>query len=296
MLRSTGVAAIAVAAIALASVGPTHSTGDAAPLSPHGSKHRLDPSRARVAHDRYVSTVELDGGVVTIRPAPKDLRPKTSEAGAETQIWATSQVMSYRVQALGFGLVTITHHAAGVPEVRNLPAWVGLATVAQISFSCPAMTAPPPRSDPALPTPGDAAVVLADARGGPDVVYRARSAPCGSVEAASQTNALEAISVPWTALGPVVSELLNVRAAVPACGGIEGIGSGGSASAMTVTIYALVPESSVAMSCVPRRFVDRTVVLGPGSTPGAPPPLVTSSTQILHGATGPVRVVGASPG
>ena len=296
VLRSTGLAALGLAAVALAAVGPTHSIGDAAPLSPHSPDHRFDPSRARVVHDRYVSTVELDGGVVTIRPAPKRLRPKTGEAGVETQIWATSQVMSYRPQDLGFGLVTITKRAAGVPEVRNLPAWVGLATVAQIAFSCPALTAPPQEPDPALPTPGDAAVVVADARGGPAVVYRARSAPCGAVEAASLTNASEAVSVPWTALGPVVSELLNVRAAVPACGGIGGIGSGGSASAMTVTIYALVPESPVAMSCLPGRFVDKTVVLGPGNTPGAPPPLVTSTTQILHGLTGPVRVVGVSVG
>jgi hypothetical protein len=296
VLGSAGLAAIGVATIAVAAIGPTHSIGDAAPLSPHSSNHRFDPSRARVVDNRYVSTVELDGGIVTIRPAPKRLRPKTSEAGVETQIWATSQVMSYRPQALGFGLVTITKHAAGVPEVTNLPAWVGLATVAQIAFSCPAMTAPPTQPHPPLPTPGDAAVVVGDARGAPAVVYRARSAPCGTVEAASLTDALEAVSVPWTALGPVVSELLNVRAAVPACGGIGGIGSGGSASAMTVTIYALVPESPVAMSCVPRRFIDKTVVLGPGNTPGAPPPLVVSTTQILHGGTGPVRVVGVSVG
>jgi len=295
VLRSTGLAAVGVAAIALAAIGPTHSIGDAAPLSPHGPNHRFDPSRARVVHDRYESTVELDGGVVTIRPAPNGLRPKTSEAEVETEIWATSQVMSYRPQALGFGLVTITQRAVGVPEVRNLPAWVGLATVAQIAFNCPAMTAPPTSPSPALPTPGDAAVVVGDARGGPAVVYRSRSAPCGSVVAASLTNALEAVSVPWTALGPVVSELLNVRAAVPACGGIGGIGSGGSASAMTVTVYALVPESPVAMSCIPRRFMDESVFLGPGTTPGAPPPLVTPTTQILHGVTGPVRVVGVSP-
>jgi hypothetical protein len=288
--------AIALAAIAPTAIDPTPSIGGAAPLSTSSSNHRFDPSRAKVVHDRYVSTVELDGGVVTIRPAPRDLKPKTNEVGVATRIWATSQVVSYRPQALGFGLVTITKQAAGVPEVTNLPAWVGLASVSQIAFSCPAMITPPTQPDPPLPTPGDAAVVVGDAKGGPAVVYRARSAPCASVVDASLTNALETVSVPWTALGPVVSELLNVRAAVPACGAIGGIGTGGSASTMTVTIFALVPESPVAMSCVPRRFVDKTVVLGPGDTPGAPPPLVTPTTRILHGVTGPVRVVGVSPG
>jgi len=294
--RSTVRAALGLAAIALAAIAPIPPISGAAPLSTNSSNHRFDPARAKVVHDRYVSTVELDGGVVTIRPAPERMRPRTNEAGVETQIWATSQVTSYRPQAIGFGLVTITEHAAGVPTVRNLPAWVGLASVAQIAFSCPAMTVPPHQPDPPLLTPGDAAVVVGDAQGGPAVVYRARSAPCVSVVAASLTNALEAVSVPWTALGPVVSELLNVRAAVPACSGIGGIGTGGSASAMTVTVYALVPESPVAMSCVPRRFVDETVALGPGNSPGAPPPLVTSTTKILHGVTGPVRVVGVSPG
>jgi len=294
--RATGLVAVGLAAIAVNAIDPTPSIGGAAPLSRTSSHHRFDPSRAKVVHNRFVSTVELDGGVVTIRPAPRGLKPKTSEAGVATQIWATSEVTSYRPQAFGFGLVTITKQAAGVPEVRDLPAWVGLASVSQVAFSCPAMITPPTRPDPPLPTPGDAAVVVADAKGGPAVVYRARSSPCASVVAASLTNALETVSVPWTALGPVVSELLNVRAAVPGCGAISGIGAGGSASAMTVTTSALVPESPVAMSCVPVRFVDMTVDLGPGDAPGAPPPLVTPTTEILHGATGPVRVVGVSTG
>ena len=251
-----------------------------------------DPIRAEVVHHRFVTTVELDGGVVTIRPAPTRLRPGTSGERASTRIWATSQIMGYRPQALGFGIVTITGHAAGVPTVRDLPAWVGLASVAQIAFNCPMMRTSPARSARPLPTPGEAAVVLGDSVGGPAVVYRARSAPCGSVVRASLTNASETVSVPWSALGPVESQILTVRVAVPACGGIGGIATGGSATAMTVTVYALVPESPVAMSCVPGRQVTRTVALGPGDIPGAPPPLVSPTTEILHGQTGPTRVVG----
>jgi hypothetical protein len=285
------VGAFAVLSLLVPAIAP--SIGGAAPVATNSPTNRLDPSQAKVVHNRFVSTVKLDGGVVTIRPAPKSISTKTSEAEVETKIWATGQIMGYRPQALGFGLVTITKQAAGVPVVRNLPAWVGLASVSQVAFSCPEMSTPPTKPHPPLPTPGDAAVVIGDANGAPAVVYRARSAPCGSVVAASLTNALETISVPWTALGPVVSELLNVLAAVPACGGISGIATGGSAVAMTVTIYAVVPASPVAMNCAPGRFIDQTVILGPGRTPGAPPPLVSTSTQILHGETGPVPVVGA---
>lgn len=260
--------------------------GVATPITP------FDPSHAMVLHSRFVSTVKLDGGVVTIRPAPSGLRPKKSERGIEGQVWATSQIMSYRPQAFGFGLVTITKRAAGVPTVENLPAWVGLASDAQIAFSCPSFASTPTGPDPPLPTPGDAAVVVGSGNGSPAVVYRARSRPCASVEPASLSNALEMVSVPWTALGPVLSEAVNVQATVPACGSVFGVSSGGSAAAMTITVQAVVPESPVARSCIPHRSVSETVTLGPGRSPGAPPPLVGPGTQILHGATGLVRVVG----
>ena len=154
------------------------------------------------------------------------------------------------------------------------------------------MRTAPTQPDPPLPTPGDAAVVVGSSVGSPAVVYRARSEPCASVAPASLSNALEAVSVPWIPEGVASTELLNIQVDVPPCGGIGGIASGGSAEVQTITVYALVPERPVAQSCVPGRFVDQTVVLGPGRTPGAPPPLVSPGTHILHGDLGPVRVVG----
>ncbi|HEX3980841.1 MAG TPA: hypothetical protein VHW93_06440 [Acidimicrobiales bacterium] len=291
-IAATGRSVLGAAVTAFLLVAGFTPMAGAAPHTGGNPTDGSDPIHAEVMHQRFVTTVELDAGVVTIRPAPARLRPKTSEKKAATQIWATSQIMGYRPQALGFGIVTIHGHAAGVPSVRDLPAWVGLASVAQVAFNCPMMRTSPARPVRPLPTPGEAAVVLGDSVGGPAVVYRARSAPCGSVVPASLTNALEAFSVPWSALGPVESEILTVRVAVPACGGIAGIATGGSATAMTVTVYALVPESPVATSCAPGRQVTRTVAMGPGNAPGAPPPLVSPTTVILHGKTGPTRVVG----
>ena len=102
-----------------------------------------DPSHAKVVHSRFVSTVKLDAGAVTIRPAPLSLHPQSSELEVEGLVWATSQIMSYRPQAFGFGLVTITKHAVGVPPVVNLPAWVGLASDSQVAFNCPMMRTAP---------------------------------------------------------------------------------------------------------------------------------------------------------
>ncbi len=200
--------------------------------------------------------------------------------------------MGYRPLAFGFGLVTIAEDANGVPPVVDLPAWVGLASDSAVSFSCPSVRTSPSGPRPPLPTPGDAAVVIGSS-GRPAVVYRARSAPCGRVVPASLTNALETVSVPWIPEGVLASEVLNVQVDVPRCGEIEGVATGGSANAMTVTVYAVLPESPVDKSCTPRRFVSQTVRLGPGNVPGAPPPLVSASTRILHGDLGPVRVVEA---
>jgi hypothetical protein len=178
--------------------------------------------------------------------------------------------------------------------VENLLAWVGLVHVNGATFSCPMMRAgSAPSKLPYLPSDGFAAVVIGDKTGSPAVVYRARSEACGRVDQSSLANAREAISVPWTPNGILVSEVMSVQVDVPPCAGIGGISTGGSAKAMTITVYALVPESPVAMSCVPRRLVNQTVTLGPGSTPDAPPPLVSSSTHILHGVLGPAQVVGA---
>jgi hypothetical protein len=286
--------AVAGLVVTLLVVGLCSSIGGALPRATSPLASRFDPSQAKVVDSRFVSTVKLDGGVVTIRPAPVDMHPKRSELAVEEQVWATGQIMGYRPQAFGFGLVTITKHADGVPPAVNLPAWVGLANESQGGFSCPNMRPSPTRPEPVLPTPGDAAVVIGSSTGRPAVVYRARSAPCGSVDPATLANAAEVISVPWIPNGVLDFEALNVQVDVPRCGGIEGIATGGSAAAMSITVYAVVPESPVRKSCIPRRFVDRSVILGPGNIPGAPPPLVSSSTQILHGPLGHVRVVGAS--
>jgi hypothetical protein len=280
--------------VALVVTGLGWSSGSGAkPVTAAKSIRSFSPTEAKLADGRYTSTVKLDGGVVTISPAPKRVRPETNEAEAETKAWATENILGYRAVAFGFGLVTIEQHTAGVPRVTELPAWVGLAYVNGATFSCPMIRGTGPTKLPALPSDGFAAAVIGDRAGSPAVVYKARSEACGRVGKSSLANALEAVSVPWIPDGILVTELLNVQVGIPPCGGIGGISTGGSAAAMTITIYALVPESTVARRCTPERLANQTVALGPGVAPGAPPPLVSSRTQILHGDLGPVQVVGA---
>jgi hypothetical protein len=255
---------------------------------------RVAPVTPRVVDGRFVSVVELDGGAFTVRPSRR--LPPTRDAGKiETQVWATGQIMGYRPQAFGFGVVTIRARRAGIPRVRNLPAWVALTTDAGATFSCPMMSVSPEPSlsspEPSLTSPGEAAVIIGSATRAPALVYKARSDPCGTVVPATLTEAMERLSIPWTATGPVTDQVLPVRAILPECGSLAGIASGGSASAMSVTIYAVVPEAPSARSCAPARVIDETVVLGPVGVPGAPPPLVGPETQILHGTTGLVPVV-----
>ena len=260
---------------------------------------RVAPVTPRVVDGRFVSVVELDGGALTVRPSPGRLRPTGDAAKIETQVWATGQIMGYRPQAFGFGLVTIRARRAGIPRVRNLPAWVGVATDAGTSFSCPMMRVSPGPTlaspEPALRSPGEAAVVIGSATGAPALVYEARSDPCGTIAPATLTEALERLSIPWTATGAVTDQGLSVRAILPECGSLAGIASGGSASAMTVTVYAVVPEATSPRSCAPAHVIDETVALGPIGDPDAPPPLVGPDTQILHGTTGPVPVVSLDP-
>lgn len=98
------------------------------------------PSPTSVRNSRFVKTVKLDDGALTVVPAPQSLRPTSGRAAMETKIWATSQLSAgFKSQNLGFGLVTIRPTTPGMPHVKDLPAWIGIATNAGVfAASCPA--------------------------------------------------------------------------------------------------------------------------------------------------------------
>jgi hypothetical protein len=280
-LLLTATATMALGAIAL-------------PASADGS---ASESKLPTSHDlvggRFISTVALDDGVLTVVPAPATAKPALTRQKAATEIWASPALMSRREGPLALGLVTISMHSPGVPRVSRLLAWVGFAKTSSV-YHCP---------DERLPTTtvgrihtlasnGYAAVIIGAATGAPAVSYVARSEACGTITEASLARATEAISVPWEQVSRSAAAI-EIQALVPRCGTLGGISSGGSSRAFTISVGAVVPD--VVANCSPPHYVTQTVDFGPPSgAPGAPPPVVTTSTSIIHGRLGPIPLANSA--
>ena len=247
-----------------------------------------DPTAAAVGSSgQFTKSVELDDGVFSVAPPGRGKRPHITRTKAASMIWASPKVEGAQAGPLGYGMVTITLRGQGLPRISRLLAWVGFARHTA-SYSCPEQSSAPPPL-PALPSDGYSAVVIGAVHGSPAVVYTARSAVCGSLQPATLTNASEAVSIPWRPTGGATSGTIQLEATVPPCGTVAGITSGGSAESFTITVAATVPD--VLSHCGGARTVAETVNLGPvGNPPGAPPPVVSSSTEILHGQLGPLRL------
>lgn len=272
----------------------------AATKGSHGAENRGPslPSLPDVVRGRFVAPVALDGDVLEVVPAPAGDRPGVSQEQAAQEIWASPVLQGRAEGPLGFGLVTISLDVGGVPHITKLPAWVGFAKSPGVAF-CPEES-PSSTSSPAglsakdLPSSGYAAVVIGATHGSPAVTYSAPSLFCGRVQPAALAKATEVLSVPWQALTAVEDQSIRVRASLPACAGLQGTASGGSAKEFTITISAVVPD--VHGRCDGRRDITQTVAMGPvDNPPGAPPPLVTATTIIRHGALGPMRLA-VAPG
>ena len=256
------------------------------------------PSAHDVVHGRFVRTVILDNGVVTVKPARASVEPTMDLRTMSTVIWATSQIVGYHQQVLGFGLVSITKRTGTIKSITSLPAWIGFATVKGEATSCPAMLYGQklPKVPP-LPSTGEAVVVVGDVpvptnavfSSPPAVVYTAASAPCGSLLKSRLEVATEQVSVSWVQDGPLRGSDLHITVRPPVCGWLAGMSWGGDAKSVTVSIDGLVPEQMLTAFCPFPPTVRKLIHLGPPSSPGAPPPIATPTTKILHAKTGPIR-------
>jgi hypothetical protein len=256
------------------------------------------PRPADVVRGRFVAPVALDGGALTVVPAPADDRPTVSREQAAQEIWASPVLQDHAQGPLGYGLATISLRVKGVPHVTRLAAWVGFARSPEIA-NCPdeppsAAGHPDALSGQALASSGYAAVVIGAAHGSPAVAYAAPGVLCDHRQPATLAPATEVVSVPWQALTGLENESIRVRVSLPACATLGGISSGGSAQVSTITVDAVVPD--VHGRCAGASDITETVALGPiGHPPGAPPPLVSASTVIRHGTIGPSMVAVAPP-
>jgi hypothetical protein len=245
------------------------------------------PSATSVVRGRYVSTVRLDRGTLGVSPPGAISPPRFSRAVAMREFSSDARLEGYHAITFGYGIATITKHTNGIARITRLPAWVGFAQSTG-AYNCPAFGSGSPRP-PTPPWSGYAALVIGAKNGSPAVNYVARSEACNSVAPASLSSASETVSVPWSAIGPVDNGTVAVQATVPPCGGVAGISAGGSASSMTISIGAVVPD--VLHHCHGPKLVKETVVMDPAGGPGAPPQLVSGTTAILHGRLGPVTMV-----
>ncbi len=252
---------------------------------------------ADVVGGRFVTAVRLDDGVLKVTPAPSGERPIVTKKEAAQKIWASPVMLGRAEGPLGYGIVTISHHSDGVPRVSTLPAWIGFARSTGAA-SCPDEqvvpgTAPAGAKTVSLPSNGYAAIVIGAASGSPAVSYTARSSVCLSIQPASVAVATEVLSVPWQAVSGIEGGSMQVRVTIPPCGSLEGVSSGGSAKAATITVGAVVPD--VASHCGPTSAITQTVNLGPpNNPPGAPPSPVSAGTPILHAPLGPVSLAVAA--
>jgi len=82
---SAGRTVVGVVATALLVVSVSASICGAAPVARAGATNRADPNQVDVTHhQRFTTTVELDGGAMAIRPAPSRLHPTMSETWWES--------------------------------------------------------------------------------------------------------------------------------------------------------------------------------------------------------------------
>jgi hypothetical protein len=256
------------------------------------------PAGASVADGRFVRPVQLDDGTLQVEPPGPGAHPTLSEAKAAAEIWASPTLAGYRSGPVGFGIVTIGLHPAGVPPVRALAAWIGIAVANPTG--CPEETVPtgPTTTQPVLPSSGYAAVVLGAATGSPAVAYVARTSTCGSSPTGpTVTAARKVVSIPWVPLGTVTAGRLTVRATVPPCGTYRGASSSGTVASLTLTLAADVPD--VPHGCGGVRTVTESVQIGlpavPVLSPQSPPP-ASAGTKIDHGPLGVMRTTDAVGG
>jgi hypothetical protein len=256
------------------------------------------PRPADVVRGRFVAPVALDGGVLTVVPAPAGDRPAVSRTQAAREVWASPVLQDHVQGPLGYGLVTISLRVKGVPHVTRLLAWVGFARSPEVA-NCPNESPgtaghTPVLSGAALASSGEAAVVIGAAHGSPAVAYAAPSVLCDHRQPATLSRATEDVSVPWRALTSLANQSIRVRVTLPDCARLEGTAAGGSAQVSTVTVDAVVPD--VHGHCAGITDLTEIVVFGPtGNPPGAPPPLVSASTLIRHAAVGPEMTAVAPP-
>ena len=238
-----------------------------------------NPAKATVVNGRFTTTVVLDGGLVTVTPAPSSMQPTRLLGPISADLWATTQIQNFVPQTLGFGIVTITATSKTALPVTQLPAWVAFANGnTKTSTACVKVG----KKHPTFRSNGEAAVVIGDAAGSAAAVYLPpRCRPTASL--AGVTIPSELVSLAWTQAGPVGAKgFMHFRVSSPTCATLGATAISATPHLLRISIFAQIPDQTTA-NCQPASTV--LGILTGTSTARA------KSDRLVHVPLGPVREV-----
>ncbi len=231
-----------------------------------------NPASAKVVGGRFTTTVVLDGGLITVKPAPASVQSQQGIGGMTAKIWATTQLLNFQPQTLGFGIVTVHATSKTALPVRNLAAWVGFANG---NFSACI------KKGGAYGSNGEAFVVIGDEKGSAADVYVPPG--CGLTRLAGIHVPSEQTSVKWYQEGRASAKgAITFRATIPHCATYGASTVPDGAGALKVSILYQRPDQS-ALTCVPD--VDRLTI--PLATTAAK----ANALRLVQAPIGPVREV-----
>ena len=231
-----------------------------------------NPASAKVVAGRFTSTVVLDGGLITVTPAPASLQSQQGIGGMTAKIWATTQLLNFQPQTLGFGIVTVHATSKTALPVKNLAAWVGFANG---NFSACVKKGGAYRSN------GEAFVVIGDASLSAADVYVPPG--CGLTRLSGVRVPSEQTSIKWYQEGRANAHgAVKFRATIPHCATYGASTVLDGTGALKVSILAQRPDQT-SLTCVPD--VDTI------SVPLAKTAAKANAYRLVQAPIGPVREV-----
>jgi len=231
-----------------------------------------NPATAKVVGGRFVSTVVLDGGLIIVKPAPATLQSQQGIGGMTAKIWATTELLNFQPQTLGYGIVTVRGSSTTSKPIKGAAAWVGFAN--GNSSACI-------KKSGAYRSNGEAFVVIGDEKGTPADVYVPPG--CGLTRFSGLRVPSEQMSIKWYQEGRASSKgAITFRATIPHCATFGALTAVDGAGALKVSILAQRPDQT-SLTCVPD--VHRI------SIPLAKTAAKADAFRLVHAPVGPVREV-----
>jgi len=235
-----------------------------------------NPAKAVVVNGRFTTTVVLDGGVITITPAPTTTIPTRGFGAVKAEIWASTELQGFKSQTVGFGIVTVTVGSKTALPIAQIPAWVGFANgnATNVCLTHGGKVK-------SFHSNGEAAVVIGDATGSPAAAYVPPG--CGLPDRSGVTVPTEVTSVPWTLVGAVSANgFTHFRFTAPRCAAVGGIADASPGGQTTVKLIANVKDQPVT-NCAPTTFTLSLRVRTKKTN--------NATFRLVHGPMGAVRQV-----